>query len=150
MHRTALENIRLRQVLTILLLCLCVSIPAFYWAHVLDIGMLHVNGHGVLIGAFLFSLASLIFVFFMEVLSIRALIVKEKLLAVQSDRPDGPARAVRVDLGKGRIHDACSTAPSGPGRDPEGQQLAPEHRNLNETRPMQWEAAHTGAGHGGG
>lgn len=85
MPRTAIENIRRMRFAITVLVSICSALAGYYWAHVLSIGMLHVHGHAVLIGAFFFTLAALVFVIVMELLAVRAMKLSETIGAVNAD-----------------------------------------------------------------
>lgn len=92
MALTAIENIRRMRYAVTILLCICSGMAGFYWAHVLELGTLHIQGHGVLISAFIFTLAALVFVLVMETLALRAVSVAEKIRAINDDAPGKGAR----------------------------------------------------------
>ena len=99
MARTSLENIsRLRYTVTALL-CVCSALAGYYWARVLDAGVFHIHGHVLLVGAFFFSLAALVFAFTMEVLAERALKVNEKLVMLNLATRREPFSRSRLVMG---------------------------------------------------
>lgn len=137
MPRSAIENIRLMRYAVTVLLCLCSGIAGFYWAHVLDVGMVHLHGHSVLIGAFFFTLTALVFVLIMETLAVRAVRVAENIRAINNHTGPKAARSSPNAAGTAAFRDPFPDAvqddpPGEPGFQPDAQLRPSEDKGAKD------------------